>query len=461
MNAASVRPAVRRRLVVATTAVLGFGLLGAAPAEAAPKQRATATATATQSATAQHRASASATVAGVTKRATSSAKVKASGKAKAKRAARASTKRKAMRLAQRRASTAAKNLAKKRAKSTAASRAKAAATSKAKAEARRLATAAATTPSPAPTAPPSPAPTVPPATSPPSVTPPTLPPTTEAPVAQEPTPEPPAETTAPDDECGARLAKADGSLWECTLVEQFDGNELDRDLWTPQETSLTGWGRPENCVVDSPETIEVSEGTLKIHTRKHDEPFTCATPGGRQDFESEWSTGSISSWNQFTQAYGRFEFRARMPDVKVQGIHSALWMWPEDDTKYGYWPHSGEIDIAEIFTTYPDRAIPMLHYNAPWGVGKQARTNYFCMIEPSAWTTYVAEWTTEGITISYNGQVCLQHEWNALSPLTGSQPFDQPFMLAISQGLGTTGNEVTDKTPSLATMEVDWVKVWK
>ncbi len=269
----------------------------------------------------------------------------------------------------------------------------------------------------------------------------------------------PVETAA----CGATVLKRDGSPWECTLVENFDGTSLDRSLWVPQRTEQTGWNNSEECVVDDPDHLEVSDGTLKIHTRKAAEPFTCKSPFG--DFTAEYKTASISTWSTFTQAYGRFEFRAKMPDVKVPGIHSALWMWPENDQKYGPWPHSGEIDIAEFYSAYPDRSIPMLHYDGPMeglsGALDSGRTNYWCTYDPSQWTTYVAEWTTWGITISYGDQVCLRHEWNPLAPLTGSQPFDQPFMLAISQGLGLQGNARTAETPDLATLEVDWVKVWK
>lgn len=301
----------------------------------------------------------------------------------------------------------------------------------------------------------------------------------EAQVAAQ-TPPPPAEPTDPGaptgptdpsdtvppadgDDCGPTLRKQDGSAWECTLVEDFDGTSLDRSLWVPQRTDVTGWNNSEECVVDDPEHLEVSDGTLKIHTRKAAAPFTCKSPFG--DFTAEYKTASISTWSKFTQAYGRFEFRAKMPDVKVQGIHSALWMWPENDQKYGPWPHSGEIDIAEFYSLYPDRSIPMLHYNGPMeglsGAPDSGRTNYWCTYDPSQWTTYVAEWTTWGITISYGDQVCLRHQWNPLAPLTGSQPFDQPFMLAISQGLGLQGNARTAETPALATLEVDWVKVWK
>ena len=45
----------------------------------------------------------------------------------------------------------------------------------------------------------------------------------------------------------------------------------------------------------------------------------------------------------------------------------------------------------------------------------------------------------------------------------GPQPFDQPFMLALMQGLGVGANALDPaKAPAFpATLEVDWVKVWE
>ena len=48
-----------------------------------------------------------------------------------------------------------------------------------------------------------------------------------------------------------------------------------------------------------------------------------------------------------------------------------------------------------------------------------------------------------------------------MPPLTGSQPFDHPFMIALTQALGVAGNSVTSATPLPATTQIDYVRVWK
>jgi hypothetical protein len=46
--------------------------------------------------------------------------------------------------------------------------------------------------------------------------------------------------------------------------------------------------------------------------------------------------------------------------------------------------------------------------------------------------------------------------------LVGSQPFDQPFMVVLTQALGITTNEFDPATTPLpATTQVDYVRVWK
>ena len=89
-------------------------------------------------------------------------------------------------------------------------------------------------------------------------------------------------------------------------------------------------------------------------------------------------------------------------------------------------------------------------------------TNNYCMIaDASAFHSYVAEWTTSTITIKFDGKTCLSHRINPAAPLSGSQPFDQPFIIALTQALGIGTNSVTASTPLPATTTVDYVRVWK
>ena len=264
-------------------------------------------------------------------------------------------------------------------------------------------------------------------------------------------PKAPKAPAAPN--CGTTIVKAGGSRWVCTFVDNFDGTRLDGSKWIAQQTLTSGYQNGGECFVDNPNNVSVSGGALYLTTRREASSFLCAYPGG--GYLTRYTSGMVSTYGRFAQAYGRFEIRAKFPAAKVAGLQSALWLWPVDPNKYGAWPGSGEIDIAEFYSQYPDRVIPYLHYDS--AADDTTLTNNYCMIsDVSAFHSYVAEWTPTEITIKYDGQTCMSHTLS-----DGSKPFDQPFMVALTQALGQGSNAVTDSTPLPATTAVDFVRVWK
>jgi beta-glucanase (GH16 family) len=81
---------------------------------------------------------------------------------------------------------------------------------------------------------------------------------------------------------------------------------------------------------------------------------------------------------------------------------------------------------------------------------------------PAAFHTYAVEWTSSSIKIIYDGSTCLLHTFNPALPLTNAQPFDQPFIIALTQALGIATNQFDPgTTPLPATTEVDYVRVWQ
>lgn len=260
-------------------------------------------------------------------------------------------------------------------------------------------------------------------------------------------------------DCGATVDKVGGGHWTCTFADDFRGDRLDPKKWVVQSTALSGFRNNRECY-GSDDNVVVGGGVLRLTVRSEPAPFTCQDPTG--PFTTQYTGGMVSTWERFSQTYGRFEIRARMPDVKVAGIHSAIWLWPQDVAKRGGKPMAGEIDIAEYYSAHPDRLIPYIHYLP--AVPDPGVTNSECLVsDPSAWHTYLLEWTPRTLTISYDGKTCLVNNWNPAPPLTKPAPFDQPFIIALTQSLGvaTTANEPGTATPLPATMQIDRVRVWK
>ncbi len=266
-------------------------------------------------------------------------------------------------------------------------------------------------------------------------------------------------TTLPPAEGCVALPKDGGGTWECTFADEFDGSALDRTKWTPHPTSKNSHDDGRLCYVDDPDNVSVSDGTLKLTVRKEETPVDCAGLYRAQYTSAMVAQYPTPSGGGFTQTYGRYEIRARVTGAKVAGLQESFWMWPVDYEGYA-WPASGEIDIAEIYHRYPDRAIPYVHYNNPWDPNV---TNNYCMIDDiSKFHSYVLEWTSERIKIFYDGQLCIDDPWDPRFPQVKPQPFDKPFYLILTQALGVGGNDFNAATTPLpASTIVDYVHIWQ
>ncbi len=264
-----------------------------------------------------------------------------------------------------------------------------------------------------------------------------------------------AQSVAPG--CGPTISKPGGQSWVCTFSDDFTGFRLDGSKWAVIQTATSGYRSGEECMVDSPNNIRVNNGKVRLTVRKERAPFVCKSPYG--DFRTQYTGASIFTHSRFAQAYGRFEIRAKFPTTTVAGVHSALWLYPEV-TKYGPWPASGEIDIAEFYSSYPDRVIPYVHYQQD-AYDPTVTNNYCMVVNPAAYHNYLLEWTPEKMTIKFDGVTCMEHTINPAAPLTAPEPFDNPFNVVLTQALGITGNAFsTASTPLPATTEVDFVRAW-
>ncbi|WP_182377557.1 glycoside hydrolase family 16 protein [Nocardioides sp. WS12] len=263
---------------------------------------------------------------------------------------------------------------------------------------------------------------------------------------------------APTDACGVRPRRADGTYYACTFRDEFDGEALDTSKWLVQETSYSGMtSGNRDCYVNDSSTIAVASGTLRVSARRQLEEFTCPSPYG--DFPTTSTAGTVTTRDRFGQAYGRFEFRAKMPSgAGIPGAHSALWLFPQASA-YGRWPLSGEIDVAEWFSARPSNMYPSVHYS---GEVPLLSTGANCAMPTSgsAFHTYAVEWTTQVMRFFYDGKLCFSHIWNPLG-LTRPQPFDKPFNLIVTQVWGSSWNAPTEQTANAATVEVDWVRAWQ
>ncbi|MCZ4498273.1 MAG: glycoside hydrolase family 16 protein [Marmoricola sp.] len=259
---------------------------------------------------------------------------------------------------------------------------------------------------------------------------------------------------------GEPQIKADDTPWECTFDDEFDGQSLDRRYWVAQDSSTTGTKTRFACAEDSPETIDVQDGTLRLSLVEHPDVRRCT-----RSKSSTFAYGQVMHFQTFSQAYGKWEVRAKVPDLDVPGSQQSFWLWPKKNT-YGGWPASGEIDFAELYSSTPGIDKPFLHY-LPGTTGatpNENLTHAACDINRGEYNTYGVEWEPRKISVMLNGKVCFTDEYSSITASFQGKnsPFDQPFYLSLNQAMGAIGNEYDpDLVPDRVTTLIDYVRIWK
>ncbi len=274
-----------------------------------------------------------------------------------------------------------------------------------------------------------------------------------------------AADAPPSPTCGGSAPlKATGAPWTCTYHDEFEGDRLDRAFWAPQVTATSGFTTGTSstyaCAEDSPETLAVTGGNLELSLVELPTVRDCGS--GKS---SKYVFGQVMHFQTFSQIYGKYEVRAKIPHVTVPGVQQSFWLWPKADT-YGGWPASGEIDFAEMYSNAPDIDRPFIHYlpgETASGTNKNVTTGT-CRINVGEFNTYGVEWEPRRITVLLNGEVCFINDYSSGTALVQGRdsPFDHPFYLSMNQAMGTTGNEYDPVlVPNQVTTQVDYVRIWK
>lgn len=259
---------------------------------------------------------------------------------------------------------------------------------------------------------------------------------------------PPAASsqTATSAPCGGTIYKSNGTPWVCTFDDEFSGTTLNPKRWIAQTDFGPGdaFGN-RSCATNSPQNISVSAGALHLSVRKLTQPVFCGWV-----VPAQYSAGSVMTWHLWSQAYGRFTARMKVQTAPGPGLHEAFWLW--HDERYTR-DTTGEMDIAETFSRYPNIAIPNLHTSQNAGA-EGVTTQLSCQAVRGYWNTYTMVWTPHRITISMNGKTCLVNT-------SGDPAFTKRAIILLSAVIGQDQNAANSRTPVPATTLVDYVRVWK
>lgn len=218
----------------------------------------------------------------------------------------------------------------------------------------------------------------------------------------------------------------------------------------PSNWSFAGRGTPDwKCYcTDSPETYFVEGGLLHLKASQHTDPADSV----------KYQTGCIQTKERFSFRYGKLEVRAKLS--KGKGSWPAIWMMPED-SKYGGWPNSGEIDVMEHLN-YDPFVYQTLHSHHIDRLEEKDNPPYYATqaFDVDEFNVYGVEWFEDRLDFFVNGDMTFSYP--KLEGADDKQwPFDQDFYIILNQALGGSWvGEIHDEDLPVQ-MLVDWVRVYQ
>jgi beta-glucanase (GH16 family) len=255
---------------------------------------------------------------------------------------------------------------------------------------------------------------------------------------------------------GATLQPPPAKGWTLVWSDEFNGpngSAPDSAKWT-YDTGGKGWGNNElECYTNRLQNAQMQGGNLVITAQQ--ESFSCS-----DGVSSSYTSARLKTQGLFSQAYGRFEARIKIP--AGQGMWPAFWMLGNNITSVG-WPTCGEIDIMENIGKEPGTVHGSLHgpsttaptsdATAPFSLpaGQQFASDFHL---------YAVEWEPGVVRFYVDSNLYAtfnQSQW----PAGGTWVFDHPFFLILNVAVGGSWPGSPDNTTQFPQqMLVDYVRVY-
>lgn len=236
---------------------------------------------------------------------------------------------------------------------------------------------------------------------------------------------------------GILEAEENPSEWKLTFEDEFDGPRLDYSKWTPEDP----WGVERNGELQGYiiQAFEQIDGILRIRCENK--------PTFYDGKKREYRSGMMSTHRKFSQTFGKFEIRCRVPHG--QGLWPAFWLLPEPLA----WPP--EIDILEILGHETNRVYLSNHWVNPKDPegDSGSQTGEFKGPDFSKdFHVFAVEWEPGEIRWIIDGEV--RHKSRKHVPKT-------PMYLLVNLAVGGWAEAPDDSTVFPADFEVDYVRVWE
>ena len=251
------------------------------------------------------------------------------------------------------------------------------------------------------------------------------------------------------------------ACWAISFEDSFDQLSLWDDNLNASDARQGTWRTqyiwPRDVIINKEEQFYIdprqinlspfstSDSTLKITARQ--------TPGDLLPYVSSqpYISGVLTSEKSFSQQYGRFEVRAKVPEGK--GLWSAFWLLPSFDS----WPEGvailPEIDVMEHLGHQANVYHTTLHTNQTGELTSHPYDHTEAQSLTTDFHVYSVVWTPESVNWYLNGN------WRASHPTP--KDFTRPvhFLLNLAVG-GTWPGSPDDTTSFPAHYEIDYVRAY-
>ena len=231
--------------------------------------------------------------------------------------------------------------------------------------------------------------------------------------------------------------KAEGR-WVLTWRDEFNGSDGLKQ-WRVQ---VGGWDLQQLQWYDANALSLDGHGHLVITASHNSAGHLCWYGSCR------YSSGRIDTYGIFSQTYGRFEARIKLPAGR--GLWPAFWL---EGANVGQVASPGEIDVIETNGHNSELVQSFAHLY-------DNRYKAFSLKLPkplsAGYHVYRIDWTPKGITLFVDGRA-----YGHLNAYAG-WPFNHPFFIIINLAVGGIWPGPPDSNTRFpAHMLVDWVRVYR
>jgi len=223
--------------------------------------------------------------------------------------------------------------------------------------------------------------------------------------------------------------------WKLTFQDVFDGHSLDTQKWNPNDP----WGQERNNELQAYVTnaFDVHDGVLRLKAEKR--------PAFYSGKQRTYTSGMMTTYGKFSQQYGRFEIRCRVP--KGRGLWPAFWLLPEP---LG-WPP--EIDVLEILGHEPNKVYMTHHFRDEQKKRGSHGGSWSGPDFSAGFHEFAVEWSPQVIVWFVDGVERFRSE--------KSIPHGKMYMLVNLAVGGEWPGAPDEKTQLPSVFEVDYVRVYE